>query len=747
MNKQELKDRILRTEDLPTLPSVAVKIISTVLDETSTAKDVAEVLEADNALTMRLLKASNSAFYGIPRTVSTVKDAIVVLGFTKLKGIILSLSVMDTIEAMVEESGLDVGRFWQHGLMCAICAEDLARKVDTECAEEIFVAGLVHDIGKLLLAQHAPLQFRQSVEMAQANGISQDQAERATIDIDHAQVGRWIMDQWQFPVQLMESVWLHHHPPLEKVSEDASCKMAAVICLADIIANTQGGRVGDLDQMDEIRKTLGLTEKEVDNISRKLRDRVAEITSVLGLEKFSGDAQPELVQNANAELGKMNLQLDHQKDRLQKEEAEKTMLYQIASQLLRCSRLEDILESVGQEIIKSIGFQRIIARLKLDNGSTLIAEAYPTGDGRIMRRSRTVGPEEKQTDPSGDLVECGRTEIVVAGRAVGSISAWRNVQEMASGRETEILGVVASLTALAVERTDVHQHSQDRAEMLAMAHAELKKAHDDLRDAQQRMVHLEALARLGEMVAMVAHDVRTPLTGIMGYATLLNRDLGTDPKSSRMVSKIISETERLDRMITDLLVLAKPLEPELKNVDIKHPVNNALSLIKAELNGNGRSFNIKTVFPERQVELRADPDLLEEAFLNLFKNAIQAMPNGGELKVETCLECGPGRNGNGAASGDRQLRIRISDTGVGIPSEIRGKLFEPFVTTKEKGMGVGLTMVDRIVDVHQGKIGVESQPGRGTTFSIALPVPANGTPTSAHNRNGTPLPFPLVATG
>ena len=85
MNKQELKDRILRTEDLPTLPSVAVKIISTVLDETSTAKDVAEVLEADNALTMRLLKASNSAFYGIPRTVSTVKDAIVVLGFTKLK--------------------------------------------------------------------------------------------------------------------------------------------------------------------------------------------------------------------------------------------------------------------------------------------------------------------------------------------------------------------------------------------------------------------------------------------------------------------------------------------------------------------------------------------------------------------------------------------------------------------------------------------------------------------------------------
>ena len=733
MIKREIKERIRSMEDLPTLPSVALKIMNTLLNEDPSIKDIAEVVETDHALTMKVLKVANSAFYGTPRSASTVKDAIASLGFGKLKSIVLSLSVMDTIETIAEESGLDAEEFWAHSLTCAVCAEELAEKLDRKFSEEVFVAGLLHDIGKLLLSRHAPSEFKRALEMARTQGIGGAEAERAILDVDHALVGKWVMDHWQFPIPLRESVWLHHNPPIEYMENDISCRMAAVICLADILTHTRTAgpiRNRGLAQGEEIQEKLGLSKEQVQEVVDALDDRVAQIIEALGREPVPQEGYFEILQQANAELGRTSLLLDHQREELRRKEAEKTMLYRLGSRLLRCSQPNEILEALGQEIVKSIGCQRITAHLQLEEGRTLVAEAYPAKDGRVLRKSRTVPAEECSSNAPEDLVEGGRTEIVVGGRSVGSISAWRSAEETASEGENEILGVVANLAALAIERTQIHLQSQDRAEMLATAHAELKRTHDDLREAQQRMVHLEALACLGEMVAVVAHDIRSPLAGIMGFASFLTRDLEHDPNSRKMVGKIISEVERLDLMITDLLVLAKPLKPEPQKMDIQLPVNSALSLIEAEMNGNRHAVHIETVFPKEPAELEADPRMLQEAFLNLFKNAIQAMPNGGELRVEAHLESISTMARNGDTPKAQQLRIRISDTGTGMTPEVKKKLFQPFVTTKEKGMGLGLTMVERIVEVHRGRIDVDSQPGRGTTFSIALPVSANGAPSA-----------------
>ena len=312
MNTQKIEKLIEEMEDLPMLPSVAVSIMHTLMDPDSSAQDVAEIVEADPTLTTKVLVVANSAFFGIPRGVSTVKQAIVSLGFKRLKSIILSLSVLDTVDAMAEGSELDPAEFWEHALVCAVCAEDLATKLGEEFAEEIFVAGLLHDIGKLVLSRHSPEGFRQAVEMVEWKGMGPVEAERSVLDVDHAQVGEYLMDQWQFPIRLKESVGMHHDPPLEEKASDVTARMAAVICLADIVAKARilgGNRGRELEQGEELRKTLGLSGIDLLETIVALDDRLGQIAGALGLENIPHESYPEILQRAKAELDRINLLL------------------------------------------------------------------------------------------------------------------------------------------------------------------------------------------------------------------------------------------------------------------------------------------------------------------------------------------------------------------------------------------------------------------------------------------------------
>ena len=318
MKRKKIEKLIEEMEDLPTLPSVAISIMNTLLDDDSSAQDVAEIVEADHSLTTKVLMIANSAFFGIPREVSTVRQAIVSLGFNRLKSVVLSLTVMDTVDAMAEGSGLNPQTFWEHSLMCAICAEDLAAKLNAEFAEEIFVAGLLHDIGKLVLSRHAPEAFGQVTETIEKRGVGSVEAERSVLDMDHTQVGEYLMDQWQFPSRLRESVGMHHDPPVKKIDRDVTGRMAAVICLADILAKsrvTGGSRGKEREQAEELRENLGISGVDLLEITGGLDERMGQIAEVMGLETAPTENYSEILQRANAELGKINLLLQESEER------------------------------------------------------------------------------------------------------------------------------------------------------------------------------------------------------------------------------------------------------------------------------------------------------------------------------------------------------------------------------------------------------------------------------------------------
>ncbi len=219
--------------------------------------------------------------------------------------------------------------------------------------------------------------------------------------------------------------------------------------------------------------------------------------------------------------------------------------------------------------------------------------------------------------------------------------------------------------------------------------------------ALQAQVELkERLTELGEMSAGIAHELRNPMAVISGYIKLLSKkaDLSQRP----LVDSILTEIEGMDRIISEFLSFARPTQPLPSAVDLRGIINDACKIIQ-------ENIRIDFPVPDNLPEIKGDEVLLRQAFTNIFQNAIDAMPEGGELRIHTKLR-------------DESLELTISDTGHGIPEDIRSKIFLPFFTTKEKGTGLGLALVQKIIVSHGGTIDVESSMGQGTTFSIVLPL-------------------------
>ena len=240
----------------------------------------------------------------------------------------------------------------------------------------------------------------------------------------------------------------------------------------------------------------------------------------------------------------------------------------------------------------------------------------------------------------------------------------------------------------------------------------------EIRRLQKQLRQSERLSALGNLAAGVAHEIRNPLSSIKGYATYLTEKLKNDKMAYATGNILIQETERLNRVMSDLLSVAKPLDLRLQPVRIENVLEQAVRVISSDAEEKGVAVHLRLPRPGDlpQGEARLDPDRLIQALLNLLVNAVQATEPGGSIEV--ALESGREH----AAGGDGVFwSISISDTGCGMSAQTVAQLFTPYFTTKASGTGLGLVLTQQIVERHGGEIKVFSQPGKGSTFTILLP--------------------------
>jgi len=220
---------------------------------------------------------------------------------------------------------------------------------------------------------------------------------------------------------------------------------------------------------------------------------------------------------------------------------------------------------------------------------------------------------------------------------------------------------------------------------------------------EQRLLRAEHLAAIGETASMVAHDLRNPLQGIITAAHILKDERLTGDEKKEMIQLIEGSVAYAEATVRDLLDYSRELHLVCVEASPRDLVQSALQAVRVPEKVKVQDFS------QKEPAVYVDPDRMKRVFINLAENAFDAMPAGGTLTIKT-------------EESDGYLRFSVSDTGSGMPEEIMENLWKPLHTTKAKGMGLGLPIVKRIITAHRGDVSVETRLGKGTTFTIRLPI-------------------------
>jgi signal transduction histidine kinase len=252
------------------------------------------------------------------------------------------------------------------------------------------------------------------------------------------------------------------------------------------------------------------------------------------------------------------------------------------------------------------------------------------------------------------------------------------------GGDLRLLAAVSSQAALAVENALLYRRQLERV---------------------RHMYRAEKLATAGQLASGVAHEIRNPLTAIRSTVQLLAGDFAGDPDRRELLDAVVSEVDRINRIITQLLGFARSAEFRPGTADLNAVIDFSLGLVAAQTHMQ----NVQIVRALEQLPaVPGDEEQLKQLLLNLLINSLQAMPQGGELRVESCAT--------------NAARVAIADTGCGMTQDVLDRVFDPFFTTKPEGTGLGLSVAYAIMERHRGDIVVRSEPGKGTTASLEFPL-------------------------
>jgi HD-like signal output (HDOD) protein len=383
--------------ELPTLPSIATAIMEKTLEANTTAKQIADLVEKDQALSFKVLKVANSPFYRRIKEISTIRSAVVLLGFNVLKSIVLSISVINLFNKK-EKSALDFYSFWQHSIACAVCAKTIASKVIPASCEDAFVAGILHDLGKVIADQIiCPAGgYAEVLEAMKSAGRDIVEVEQEAMGIDHPSIGMYLLERWNLPSHLAKAVGYHHS--LVDFTDDAQTKrLCSIIHVADMIANHLGigvyaSQTGYIDPA--LLGQLGLTSQDIQDISLTLKDSISGISDELGIPRAEPKTYFEVLQTANAQLGRLSLDLEQKKMALERRTMELSSLNQMSSDLQSSMKLSDITNTIVHHSLAILDAKKARCLMRLNNLRIMVTEAFMIGGSCQARSGITSATKE-----------------------------------------------------------------------------------------------------------------------------------------------------------------------------------------------------------------------------------------------------------------------------------------------------------------------------------------------------------------
>ncbi len=283
MDREQAEQLITsKISNLPTLPDIAHKVVSLVKDERTSAKDLSRLITYDQAISFRLLKVANSAYYGFSREVSSVQHAITILGFDEVKRLSVGIAVFNFMRVATNENSFMSDEFWKHSVGCSLAATIICKKIGELNLEMVSTASLLHDMGKLIINNFFAEEYRIVLEEVQREEVSIVDVEKEILGFSHADVGGWLSSKWSFPPSLNFPIAYHHQVgevDQENILQVSIVHLADIICKKAKISNSGDNGIPYFQKA--AKETLQIKEEEIDSIVKELQSEEEKVQAFI----------------------------------------------------------------------------------------------------------------------------------------------------------------------------------------------------------------------------------------------------------------------------------------------------------------------------------------------------------------------------------------------------------------------------------------------------------------------------------
>ncbi|CDG81074.1 HDOD domain-containing protein [Janthinobacterium agaricidamnosum] len=692
----DIRNRLL-TARLPAMPQILLRLIEHLQADDAGMAELAALIAKDAGMASKILSVANSSACRRSGRGIGLEQSLVALGTDMIKTLVISESVFQTFNNFPHSGGTDLRAFWKSSLTAAVIARDIAREMQYPHSEEAYLAGLLHNVGRLALLATAPKEY--AVNFSARDDDALCAVEQRTLQITHAEAGAWLVERWQLDSFLADSVLYHHEPPARL---EASHPLIRIVRLAHLLCCHDGEEAA----IDAAMRLCGLSRASLEAAVGAAARQVEQAAANLGIDLSGAAVAQTDVAPAPA---------DPVRQRLSEEVRNMVLVSEIGRTFARQQGETGWLESVTRS-----------ARLLFDFGTTVVLLENATGQALV---GAAGGGQQRLAEFSIPLARGGPLAASALERRLVCVS--RDAPELGIAEEQlfRILGSdsLVCLPLLAGQRclgvliggvaawqvAGYRKRERFLESFGKQAAAALDSAAGERGQAQRQLEHVTEEYRLASR--RVVHEVNNPLAIIKNYLSVLDNKLARREPVAGEIAILNEEIDRVGQLINGLADLqpAAALDKTTGLSDAGRVVDEVLALFRAT-EFVPASVRIEADMEREPAEVEADAGILKQILVNLVKNAVEALPQGGAIHIVN----------RGQVNRERRwyLELCISDNGPGLSAEVLEQLFAPVRSNKDGAHhGLGLSIVHGLVQQLQGVISCRSGKN-GTSFELLLPL-------------------------
>lgn len=729
---------IRRLESFSTLPAVAAQLYSKLIIEKASPSVLAEIIESEPALTATIISLAKVHGLSLADTSCSIRNLIAKLPREAVRDAILSINVAADFDLDKDSVKRELIR---HSLAVACCAAQIAQispaGINTDSA---YTAGLLHDIGKIALEQVMPKSFIRIADEARSDGSSSIVAERRHFGLDHAILGKRLAQTRQLPKEIILAIWLHHSDTALLARNIEAAELAQIVRAADCIARSCGiGDSGSYDRTESAEKlatSLGITAGQIEEITGGLEENVSQRFKLLGLDsateqktyfntlhaaiaQLAHENQENLHTSRNLQIaaGQLDFVVDFFKEVKPFASAIETAetfalrwqkFYQTGMVCLYLAPQgrENIAEAV---IVENLGQSQIVS-LDIPADEQAVPEQIVRADG-ISNAHDNIGWLFEQIDTDFDYDQTKLVPLCYGERVIGAI-AFELRYPADADLFAENFKSAASIGAAILDVAITAGEHQDMAEQLVylLGQSGLAQAAERPPEKAEKQFDDTLLEALAEMATGAAHELNNPLSVISGRAQVL-AEAEADTVKKQQIRQIQQNADQLSGIIDELMSFAVPQRPNPAGSSVKQLLDEAVEL--AERKHGKKDLPAQIEITPTVTTVYVDSAQIASAIANIVCNAAESY--GGESGPVKLVA-------DENESGD-SVKIHVTDSGCGMDARTVDKARQPFFSAKPAGRqrGMGLAFAERLIKLNGGSLQITSQPGSGTTVTIALP--------------------------